>query len=86
MLFVTCGTILADLNPERSATVQASYYLLRCTLSAAGVAALEALILSVGVGWCFTVFAALSAFCVPLLYVLRHCGQSWRQTDEAEIT
>ena len=77
-IFSVCGTLLTDLNPGRSATVQASYNLVRCALSAAGVGALQAVIDGVGVGWCFTIYAVIGAFSVPLFLVLRRYGEVWR--------
>ena len=77
-VFSVCGTLLTDLNPGRSATVQASYNLIRCALSAAGVGALQAVIDGVGVGWCFTLYAVIGAFSVPLFLVLRRSGEKWR--------
>ncbi|KAF2812123.1 MFS general substrate transporter [Mytilinidion resinicola] len=62
-------TLLTDLNPDRSSTAQASYSLIRCLLSAGGIAAVEAMIQGMGVGWCFTAFAVFGALCVPLLCV-----------------
>jgi multidrug resistance protein len=77
-VFVTCGTLLTDLNPGRSSTVQASYSLVRCSLSAAGLAALDAMIKGVGVGWCFSILGIFGTMCVPLLYVLKKRGEDWR--------
>jgi multidrug resistance protein len=83
-VFVTCGTLLTDLNPGRSSTVQASYSLVRCALSAAGVAALDAMIRGIGIGWCFTIFGALGATCVPLLYLVKTRGRSWQMKSGTE--
>ena len=58
-IFATCGTLLTDLNPGRSSTVQASYSLVRCALSGAGVAALETMVRQIGYGLTFTVFGSL---------------------------
>ncbi|OAL33466.1 hypothetical protein AYO20_07322 [Fonsecaea nubica] len=78
-IFTICGTLLTDLNPNRSVTVQASYSLIRCLLSTGGIAAVEKLIDAVGAGWCFTVFAlVLGVVCVPLAVVLRKWGPRWR--------
>ena len=76
--FVACGTLITDLNPNRSSTVQASYNLVRCLMNAAGIAALQPIIDGVGVGWCFTIFAATGALCVPALLLLRTRGLAWR--------
>ena len=83
-VFSVCGTLLTDLNPGRSATVQASYNLVRCALSAAGVGALQAVIDGVGVGWCFTIYAIIGAFSVPLFLVLRRYGEIWRGMESIE--
>ena len=82
--FVACGTLITDLNPDRSATVQASYNLVRCLMNAAGVAALQPMIDNVGVGWCFTVFAAIGALCIPSLWLLRSRGLAWRLKEVGE--
>lgn len=78
-LFTVCGTLLTDLNPDRSATVQVSYNLVRCGLSAGGLAALQAMIDEVGLGWCFTIFAVIGAGCVPFFAILRSYGWYWRR-------
>lgn len=78
-IFTVCGTLLTDLNPGNSATVQASYNLVRCALSAAGIAALQAIIDAVGVGWCFTIYAAIGILCVPMCMALRQWGWEWRK-------
>jgi MFS family permease len=70
-IFATCRTLLTDLNPGRSSTVQASYSLVRCALSGAGVAALETMIRRIGYGWTFTIFAVLGLLGVPLLLFLK---------------
>ena len=85
-IFVICGGLLTDLNPQRSATVQASYNLVRCALGAAGVAALQPLVDAVGAGWSFTVFAMVGILCIPSLLLLRFRGQSWRQGLPPDLT
>ena len=78
-IFVICGGLLTDLNSDRSATVQASYNLVRCTLGGAGVAVLQLIADTVGIGWCFTIYAAFSVLCLPLLLILRQRGHCWRR-------
>ena len=82
-IFSVCSSLLTDLNLERSATVQASYNLIRCALSGAGVGSLEAIIDSVGVGWCFTIYAIIGAFGLPLSILLRQRGKTWRMSKSA---
>jgi multidrug resistance protein len=78
-IFVACGTLLTDLNPGRSSTAQASYSLVRCAMSAAGIAALQAMIEGIGIGWTFTVYAVIGGTCFPLLIFLRQRGMAWRK-------
>ena len=78
-IFTVCTTLLTDLNPRKSATVQASYNLVRCALSAAGIGALQAIIDGVGVGWCFTIYASIGLLCIPLCLILRQQGWEWRK-------
>jgi multidrug resistance protein len=83
-IFVVVGTLLTDLNPDKSATVQASYNLVRCGLSAAGVAALQAGVDGIGVGWIFTIYGIMAFCCVPLFWWLRHSGWEWRKARAAK--
>ena len=78
-IFTICGTLLTDLNPNRSATVQAGYSLVRCLLSAGGIGLVEKLVDAIGAGWCFTLFAMVAGCCVPLTIILRQRGWQWRQ-------
>ena len=80
-IFVVCGGLLTDLNPDRSATVQASYNLIRCALGGAGVALLQIISDTVGTGWCFTIYAAFGVLCLPMLLLLRQRGHCWRKSS-----
>jgi hypothetical protein len=73
-----CGTLLTDLNPDNPATAQASNNIIRCALSAAGLAALQVLISHVGPGWTFTIFAGMCLLTVPLIYAEVCWGLEWR--------
>lgn len=84
-IFTVCGSLIADLNPGRIATVQASYNLVRCALSAAGVAALQAVVDRVGIGWCFTIYAVIGLLSVPLFMVLKQWGSKWRADSTAQV-
>ncbi|KAK8101676.1 hypothetical protein PG999_012050 [Apiospora kogelbergensis] len=77
--FVLCGTLLTDLNIQRSATAQAASNLVRCLTAAGAIAAMEALVQSLGPGWCFAIYAILLMMCVPLAWVLRRQGMAWRR-------
>lgn len=78
-----CGTLLTDLNPHASATVQASYNLVRCIGAAVGIAVQQPLADSAGVGWCFGVFAIVMLLAMPLALVVERCGLEWRTTKGA---
>ena len=79
--FVVCGTLLTDLNPKNSSTVQASYNLVRCLTNAIGIAVLQPLVDCVGAGWCFSIFAVMGVICIPLLLLLRLKGPKWRESN-----
>jgi MFS family permease len=79
--FVNLSTLLTDFNVDRSSTAQASYSLVRCAVAAGVVAVLEPLLERVGVGWCFMVYAALGALCIPMLLVLWRYGWVWRKKE-----
>ena len=85
-VFTVCGTLLTDLNPDQSATVQAGYNLIRCTFSAGGIAGLQALIDATGVGWCFTFYGTIGASCIPIFMLVRSRGMRWRTTSLAAGT
>lgn len=54
-------------------------------MSAAGLAALQPLIDGVGVGCCYTIFAGLSACCLPLCLAEMRWGMGWRKRREMEM-
>lgn len=74
----TLSTLLTDLNPHRISTSQAAYNLIRCSLGAAGIAALQAITDGIGVGFCFTIYGLMCAITIPLLVVLQMNGLCWR--------
>ncbi|KAL3480159.1 major facilitator superfamily domain-containing protein [Aspergillus californicus] len=78
-IFTLCGTLLTDLNPTASATVQASYNLVRCLGTGAAIAAQQPLAEAIGIGWCFGFFAFMMLAAGPLAVLLKRCGMGWRQ-------
>lgn len=70
-IFTICRTFLTNLNFDRSATVQANYNLIRCTLNAGGIAALQALIDTIEMDWCFTFYDIIDASCIPIFMLVR---------------
>jgi hypothetical protein len=71
-------TLLVDLHPDSPATAQAGLNLVRCALSACGLAALQLVIDSVGPGWTFTMFAGICLGTTPLLWMENKWGMEWR--------
>ncbi|MCJ1265605.1 hypothetical protein MMC22_005485 [Lobaria immixta] len=82
-VFNMCGTLLTDVHPRNPATAQASSNIVRCALSATGLAALQALIANIGPGWTFTVFAALCLATIPMIVAEIRWGLQWRQERNA---
>ncbi|KAI0016434.1 major facilitator superfamily domain-containing protein [Xylariomycetidae sp. FL0641] len=77
-IFTMCGTLLTDLNSNRSATAQAAYNLVRCLGAGASIAALEPLVSAVGSGWAFSIYAILMLLELPIAWLLITRGLSWR--------
>ncbi|KAK1481199.1 hypothetical protein CABS01_14287 [Colletotrichum abscissum] len=77
-IFTVCGTLLTDLNPKASATVQASYNLVRCIGAGAAIAAQQPLTNATGLGWSFGIFSLIMLFAAPLAMLLRKKGLRWR--------
>jgi hypothetical protein len=80
-----CGTLLIDQHPLQPATAQASLNLIRCLMAAGGLAALQPLIDTVGVGWCYTIFAGVSMAALPLCFLELALGMRWRLARAEEI-
>lgn len=74
----TLSTLLVDLHPDAPATSQAALNMVRCTLSAAGVAVLQIIIDSLGLGWCFTILSGTILATLPLLWMEKEWGMGWR--------
>ncbi|KAI0107920.1 MFS general substrate transporter [Hypoxylon sp. NC0597] len=78
-LFTSLNTLLVDLHPERSSSVQAANNLVRCELGAAGLAVLDPMLRALGPGWCFVVFAIIHGLTLPALWILGKQGPNWRR-------
>ena len=77
-IFTALNTLLVDLHPDCPSTAQAACNFVRCEMAAACLAALDALIRSIGPGLSFLLFGAalLLEFLVLLLLQLK--GMRWR--------
>ncbi|KAK1675226.1 major facilitator superfamily domain-containing protein [Colletotrichum godetiae] len=78
MQSLICGTLLTDLNPEASATVQASYNFIRCIGAGAAIAAQQPLTNTTGLGWSFGMFSLIMLFAAPFAMLLEKRGLEWR--------
>ncbi|SPN99772.1 related to antibiotic resistance protein [Cephalotrichum gorgonifer] len=81
-IFTLCGTLLTDLNPHASATVQASYNLVRCIGAGAAIASQQPLADAIGLGWCFGIFAIIMLCAGPLVILLKKRGMAWRRQGQ----
>ena len=80
-----CGTLLVDLYPRSPATAQASNNIVRCFMSAGGLALLQILIDHLGVGWCFTLLAGLCSLTIPMVLAERRWGIQWRFARDSKL-
>ena len=84
-LFNMCGTLLTDLNPRNPALVQASSNIVRCALSASGLAAVEGMISHMGPGWTFTIFSGLCLLTAPMILAEVRWGFGWRSGRQLDV-
>lgn len=80
-IFNICGTFLVDLHPDCPSAVSALLNLLRCSLSATGLAVLQIIENHIGIGWCFTLFSGIAVTTIPLLFVQKIHGMKWRADE-----
>ncbi|KAH8753094.1 major facilitator superfamily domain-containing protein [Diaporthe sp. PMI_573] len=77
-LFAMTGTLLTDLNMQRSATASAAMSIVRCLGAGAAVAAVQPLADSIGLGWCFAIYAIFLLVELPLAWLIQKNGMKWR--------
>ena len=82
-LQTTLNTLLVDIHNDCPSTAQAACNFVRCGLSAAFLAALDALLRRLGPGWTFVFFGSLIFLIVPTLFVIEKKGMKWRQTQRS---
>lgn len=84
-LFNMCGTLLTDPNSRNTALAQASSNIVRCALSASGLAALQEMISHMGPGWTFTMFAGLCLLTAPMILAVMRWGFGWRSGGQQNV-
>ncbi|KAI8141823.1 major facilitator superfamily domain-containing protein [Fennellomyces sp. T-0311] len=78
-MYTVFQTLVVDLFPEKSASVTAVNSFVRCGLAAAGVAAVEPCIQTMGIGWTFTLTGLLLAINNLTMIILVKYGPRWRK-------
>jgi MFS family permease len=81
--FNTSNTLLIDIQRGKPATATAAVNLVRCLISAGGVAAVVPMIEAMGPGWTFTLWGLIFVAIMPMLWALCKYGPWWR-VQEAE--
>ena len=81
-----CNTLIVDLHPDAPATASASVSIIRCSVAAIGVSVLQILFDNIGIGWTFTIIAALCFSTIPGLLIVRQRGWDWRKNKAAQAT
>ena len=77
-VFTALNTLLVDLHPDCPSTAQAACNFVRCEMAAACLAALDALIRSIGPGWSFLLFGATLFLEFLMLFLFQLKGMEWR--------
>lgn len=78
-MFTAINTLLVDVHQACPSTAQAAANLFRCEMAAGFLAALDALLRSLGAGWTFVLLAIVVFLAAVLLWVLEWKGMAWRQ-------
>ncbi|SCU96571.1 LADA_0H01618g1_1 [Lachancea dasiensis] len=77
----TVSTYMVDLFPEGSASASAAVNLARCLLGAGGTAAAMPILNAIGIGWGFTMLAAIMLAAIGLIVAQMQLGRKWRETE-----
>lgn len=84
-LIAIVTTMLVDLHPAHGSASTSSINLVRCCLAAAGVAALDKMVRSLGIGGCYTVMAGLCfASDLSLFYVVYRYSKQLKAEGKEE--
>ncbi|KAI1768338.1 major facilitator superfamily transporter [Hypoxylon sp. FL1150] len=75
----TINVLLVDVNVGSAGAATASNNLTRCLIGAAATAVIGPMINGVGIGWAFTILAALFVVGSPTLFFIMKYGIQWRK-------
>lgn len=80
---VAITALLSDINMGNGASLGAAMNLVRCLLSAGGVAAVTPVINAIGIGYAATIVAAIWIGTIPALWMVYSRGYQWRKEKAA---
>jgi hypothetical protein len=80
--FSGTNTLLIDLHRDKPATATAAVNLVRCLMSAGGVAAIVPMCKAMNPGWAFTFIALLYAALIAAVFWVMKSGMGWRQESD----
>ncbi|EFW99259.1 major facilitator superfamily transporter [Grosmannia clavigera kw1407] len=77
--FGILNTLVVDLYPQAPATAVAGVNLVRCLCGAGVMAFIETMLVRLGRGWTFTLWALLCLAMSPILWLIYRRGPQWRK-------
>ncbi|KAF1999309.1 MFS general substrate transporter [Amniculicola lignicola CBS 123094] len=80
--FSLTNTLLIDLHRNKAATATSAVNFVRCLMSAGGSAAIIPMCNAMNPGWAFTVFAAVYAVLLAVVFFIMKKGMGWRKQQE----
>ncbi|VDB85273.1 unnamed protein product [Peniophora sp. CBMAI 1063] len=75
----TITTLIVDLFPTQGSSITACNNLVRCSLGAAMVSAMDPIITAVGPGWAYVILGGISVAVTPFLFIEVAYGPKWRE-------
>lgn len=75
----TISTFMVDLFPKKGASATAALNLMRCLMGAGGTASVLPIVNRIGVGWAFTLWAAVMLAALGLIVLQMARGPKWRR-------
>lgn len=77
--FNLTNTLLIDMHRDKPATATCAVNLVRCLMSAGGVAAIVPMINAMNPGWAFTFLGLIYVLLIPVIFLIMKNGQRWRK-------
>ncbi|KAB8303296.1 hypothetical protein EYC80_004736 [Monilinia laxa] len=83
-VFSICSLLIMDITPQASFTALAAIVMIRYFFAGVGLAVIEILLKTLGIGWTFSIFAGACAACMGLVWMEMRWGLQWREEQEKE--